>query len=528
MALIHKKDLPESGNSKFVPPDLKVHESIADTLRSARQEHGQELRTVAQVLRIRYAYLEAIENGDFDQLPGAAYAAGFLRTYAEFLGLDGQEIVEQYKREIHGVESTPDLVFPQPVGHNRIPGGAIVLISAVVLSLAYGGWFYLSNEGKNIADLMPAVPETVLAIFSGDGDGQAGVTPEPEMTPETVLATDSTVEAAPLGDAPPENAEVESPVTVEAAIPAIVADIEPPAPTELAAEEVPLPPADVEVAQDDTMTAEAAPPAPEFLAPNSAPAVDAAEELDVPIPEVVAADTVLIPEIPAVPVPETMESNETPVSEAPVLEAPVLEAPVLEAPVLEAPVSEDPEPEVLVEIAEPMDLPAPPPTLAPTATVEPEPSVAADISLLTLAAVAAPAVQGTTASAGSVEPMLDETVVIPAPPTATRDLVLSTERLPRIYGESNQGARIILRAVQDSWVQVRDRQDALLLTRVLRDGDTYYVPTQDGLTLLTGNAGGIVIEVDGVALAPLGPVGAVRRQIALDPTRLLDGTALPR
>jgi len=181
-----------------------------------------------------------------------------------------------------------------------------------------------------------------------------------------------------------------------------------------------------------------------------------------------------------------------------------------------------------VEIAEAMDLPAPPLTPAPTTFVEPEPSVAVDNSLLTLAAVAVPAVQGTTASAGSVEPMLDETVVIPAPPTATRDLVLSTERLPRIYGESNQGARIVLRAVQDSWVQVRDRQDALLLTRVLRDGDTYYVPTQDGLTLLTGNAGGIVIEVDGVALAPLGPIGAVRRQIALDPARLLDGTALPR
>ena len=50
----------------------------------------------------------------------------------------------------------------------------------------------------------------------------------------------------------------------------------------------------------------------------------------------------------------------------------------------------------------------------------------------------------------------------------------------------------------------------------------------DADNLLTGNAGGIVIEVDGVALAPLGPVGVVRRQIALDPARLLDGTALPR
>ena len=198
------------------------------------------------------------------------------------------------------------------------------------------------------------------------------------------------------------------------------------------------------------------------------------------------------------------------------------EALVPEAPIPEAVIPDAPIPEAMVETAEATEPPA------PTVSVEPEPSEAPANSLLDLAAVAALASQETTASAGSVEPMLDETVVIPAPPTATRDLVLSTERLPRVYGESNQGTRIILRAVQDSWVQVRDRQDALLLTRVLRHGDSYYVPSQDGLTLLTGNAGGIVIEGDGVALAPLGPVGAVRRQIALDPVRLLDGTALPR
>jgi cytoskeleton protein RodZ len=124
--------------------------------------------------------------------------------------------------------------------------------------------------------------------------------------------------------------------------------------------------------------------------------------------------------------------------------------------------------------------------------------------------------------------MLDETVVIPAPPTSTRDLVLSSIRSPRTYGQNDANTRIVLRAVEDSWVQVRDHQDALLLTRVLRSGDTYYVPDRIGLTLLTGNAGGIAIEVDGVTLAPLGPVGAVRRQIALDPARLLDGTASPR
>lgn len=463
MAVIHKKDLsdspdsPDSSESRLGPPDLKAHDSIADTLRLARQEHGQDLRTVAQVLRIRHAYLEAIEKGDFEQLPGTAYAIGFLRTYAEFLGLDGELIVERYKHEVQGAEPKLDLVFPEPVGQNRIPGGAIVLISMVLLGLAYGGWFYLSNEGKSVADLMPPLPESLQAMISGDDDGQGGAPPEPETAPP---ATDGTQGAA-VVDAeapayiPPESAEAESQE-----------------PRELAALDVTAPAADFEAAQD----AVAAP--------------EAAETIETPAPEIV--------ETTETPAPEIVETTEALASET------------------------------MAETPEPPAPPAPPAVPAPTASAEPAQSVATGNSFLTLAAGTAPASQGTTDSAGSIEPMLDETVVIPAPPTASRDLVLSTERLPRVYGESNLGTRIVLRAVQDSWVQVRDRQDALLLTRVLRSGDTYYVPPQDGLTLLTGNAGGIVIEVDGVALAPLGPVGAVRRQIALDPVRLLDGTAQPR
>jgi cytoskeleton protein RodZ len=100
-------------------------------------------------------------------------------------------------------------------------------------------------------------------------------------------------------------------------------------------------------------------------------------------------------------------------------------------------------------------------------------------------------------------------------------------RTPRVYGSDNAQSRITLHATLDSWVQVRDGQGDLLLTRVLRPGDSYRVPDQTGLTLVTGNAGGLRIEVDGTALAPIGRVGMVRRNIALDPQRLVEGTASP-
>jgi cytoskeleton protein RodZ len=77
-----------------------------------------------------------------------------------------------------------------------------------------------------------------------------------------------------------------------------------------------------------------------------------------------------------------------------------------------------------------------------------------------------------------------------------------------------------------SWIQVRDDIDnRLLTTRLMRAGDTFRVPDRPGLKLLTGNAGALEILVDGEAVPPLGPIGAVRRDVALDIKRLREGTA---
>jgi cytoskeleton protein RodZ len=63
------------------------------------------------------------------------------------------------------------------------------------------------------------------------------------------------------------------------------------------------------------------------------------------------------------------------------------------------------------------------------------------------------------------------------------------------------------------------------MTQILRQGNIYKVPREQGLMLTTGNAGGLEILVDGVKVPTLGPFGAVRRDVALDPARLKSGTA---
>ncbi|MBI3503738.1 MAG: DUF4115 domain-containing protein [Proteobacteria bacterium] len=110
-------------------------------------------------------------------------------------------------------------------------------------------------------------------------------------------------------------------------------------------------------------------------------------------------------------------------------------------------------------------------------------------------------------------------VVAPPVPAA------SPEGAPRSFGEATEG-RIVVRATSDSWTQVRDNSGNVIFSRILRAGETYNAPDRDGLTLSTGNAGGLDIRVDGRAAPSVGRLGFVQRAVALDPQRLLAGTAV--
>jgi cytoskeleton protein RodZ len=90
------------------------------------------------------------------------------------------------------------------------------------------------------------------------------------------------------------------------------------------------------------------------------------------------------------------------------------------------------------------------------------------------------------------------------------------------------GSRVTLRAVADSWVELRSREGNIILSRVIPNGESYRVPATGGIVMTTGNAGGLEIVVDGQPLPPLGPQGAVMRGVALDADRLLGGNAATR
>lgn len=118
---------------------------IGPTLREARNRRKVDLSEVEAAIKIRVRYLRAMENEEWDALPGGAYTRGFIRTYASYLGLDGERLADDYRRSTAppGGERPPKRVEPVPTGTRRrrprIPGWVpIASVSLLLVALLVG------------------------------------------------------------------------------------------------------------------------------------------------------------------------------------------------------------------------------------------------------------------------------------------------------------------------------------------------------------------------------------------------------
>ncbi|HWX08518.1 MAG TPA: helix-turn-helix domain-containing protein, partial [Gaiellaceae bacterium] len=116
--------------------------AIGDSLREARTRRGLTAADVQKGIRIRERYLTALEEEHWDMLPGEAYTKGFLRTYAEFLGLNGNLYIDEYNARIAHRDDEPPLVPESLAAPHRTRNGvlravvAILVLGALVAGLA--------------------------------------------------------------------------------------------------------------------------------------------------------------------------------------------------------------------------------------------------------------------------------------------------------------------------------------------------------------------------------------------------------
>jgi cytoskeleton protein RodZ len=137
---------------------------VGADLREARERLGWSLPAIAAHLRIRLPFLEAIEDGRIRDLPGNAYAVGFVRAYAQSLGLDPDEISRRFRNEAADINRKTELTFPVPVPERGVPAGAVVLLGALLAIGAYVGWYHMSGNGQPSVDAVQPVPTRLAPL----------------------------------------------------------------------------------------------------------------------------------------------------------------------------------------------------------------------------------------------------------------------------------------------------------------------------------------------------------------------------
>lgn len=160
-----EEETPPVPNNVIEAPITPRRLTVSESLRGRRIECGLDVDYVAQILKIRPAVLMAIENGKFDELPGPAYAVGFVRSYANYLGLDAEALVVRFKNETTEIARRPQLEFPLPIRDSRVPTGPLLVICGLLAALTYAGWYYFSSTSEQLAGLTPAVPDRLLHLL---------------------------------------------------------------------------------------------------------------------------------------------------------------------------------------------------------------------------------------------------------------------------------------------------------------------------------------------------------------------------
>ena len=318
-------------------------------LRTARERLGWALPDVGAHLRIGTVYLQALEDGRLDRTPGVVYALGYVKSYADILGLDPEDMARRFRAEAGQPAKAEDLVFPAPVAERGLPAGALILLGLILAGAAYIGWYRLSGEGRLPAETVAHVPARLATLAEQAVPGPDG------RVPVSVTAAPSPRNDDDDGLSEPRQAASENPLLVP---------------------EPPPPPPPVELTR-----------APPFMGGTPTTAI-------------------------AMPVTPPMRRRE---------------------------------------------------------------------------------------EAAQAEPAQSE----------------------------GDGARVVLRFTGDTWVQIKERGGQTLVSKVMRSGEIFPVPTRPNLMLTTGNAGKVEVLVDGIPAPALGGIGIVRKDVPLEPDPLKTGAVVP-
>ncbi len=159
-------------------PAVSAH--IGAQLRAAREARNMTVEDVADELMIRRFYLDAIENGNFKDLPERVYATGFVRAYAQLMEMDVHTAMDQFKRDAYGTRTggyRVELTMPEPIVQTVMPSRTALMSAVAAVAVIAVGIFLATHESKQPASTVPVPPVA------------ADVTEAPVVTPPEATTT---------------------------------------------------------------------------------------------------------------------------------------------------------------------------------------------------------------------------------------------------------------------------------------------------------------------------------------------------
>ena len=163
---------------------------IGPILEKKRREKGLSLKEVEQATKIRTRYLEGLEREDPTSLPDPVYARGFLKTYANFLGLNGEQLSREFRdhraprreRQLNGYEVLHSGEFDQPLinpggvddaERSGISGATIltIVLAVLVLAMVIGALYYVGS--RSTVNTSDSTPEEEPLVDQEVGDGSS-------------------------------------------------------------------------------------------------------------------------------------------------------------------------------------------------------------------------------------------------------------------------------------------------------------------------------------------------------------------
>lgn len=136
---------------------------VGEILRRTRVHYNKSIEDVEAALRIRADQITAIEQGDNEKLPARVYAIGFIRSYSEFLGLDGEKMVALFKAQSGIKIEQPNLKFPVTANDSKAPPLWLAALCVVIVIIGLSLYMNGQTEDRAAVEAIPEVPAALKA-----------------------------------------------------------------------------------------------------------------------------------------------------------------------------------------------------------------------------------------------------------------------------------------------------------------------------------------------------------------------------